>query len=73
MVLNLQIMFLILVSDIVVINLGKAESFPWLSQIAANYEEYEIKLLVFCYKSKVSDKSTSSDGHVGSVIMFMML
>lgn len=57
-------------SDIVVLNPGKAESFPWLSQIAANYEEYEIKQLMFCYKSKVSDNLTSSDGQVGSIIMF---
>ena len=57
-------------SDIVVINPGKAESFPWLSQIAANYEEYEIKQLMYCYKSKVSDNLTSSDGQVGSIIMF---
>lgn len=57
-------------SDIVVINPGKSESFPWLSQIAANYEEYEIKQLMFCYKSKVSDNLTSSDGQIGSIIMF---
>ena len=57
-------------SDIVIINPGKAESFPWLSQIAANYEEYEIKQLMYCYKSKVSDNLTSSDGQVGSIIMF---
>ena len=57
-------------SDVVVINPGKAESFPWLSQIAANYEEYEIKQLMYCYKSKVSDNLTSSDGQVGSIIMF---
>jgi len=57
-------------SDIIVINPGLSNSFPWLSQIAANYEEYEIKQLMYCYKSKVSDNLTSSDGQIGSIIMF---
>jgi hypothetical protein len=57
-------------STIVVINPGLAESFPWLSQVAANYEEYELKQCMFCYKSKVSDNLTSSDGQIGSILMF---
>ena len=57
-------------SDILTINPGLAQTFPWLSQIAANYEEFEIKQLMFCYKSKVSDNLTSSDGQIGSIIMF---
>jgi hypothetical protein len=57
-------------STIVVINPGLAESFPWLSQIAANYEEYQILQCMFCYKSKVSDNLTSNDGQIGSILMF---
>lgn len=33
------------------LNPGLEQSFPWLSQLAANYEEYEFIQLVFEFKS----------------------
>ena len=50
------------------INPGLQRTFPWLSQIAANFEEYEIKQLIFTYKSTVADFASSS-GQVGEIIM----
>lgn len=50
------------------INPGLERTFPWLSQIAQNYDEYEIKQLIFTYKSQVGE-FTSPTGQVGTVIM----
>jgi len=44
-------------------------SFPWLSQIAANYEEYEFLQLVFHFRSTTTDIGTSTTGQVGTVVM----
>jgi hypothetical protein len=59
------------VSDFVVqsfpINPGLEQTFPWLSQIAQNYEEYELKQCVFEFVSTVQDIN-SSNGQVGTVI-----
>jgi len=49
------------------INPALPETFPWLSQIAANYEEYTIKQLIFTFRSTVSD-FVASNGQVGTVI-----
>ena len=51
------------------INPGLAQTFPWLSQIAQNYDEYTIKQLMFSYRSVVSDIGTSTSGQVGTIIM----
>jgi hypothetical protein len=50
------------------LNPGLATSFPWLSQIAINFEEYEIVQLIYTFKSTVADFAASS-GQVGQVIM----
>lgn len=50
------------------INPGLERTFPWLAQIAANYEEYEIKQLIFTYRSTVADFAAAT-GQVGQVIM----
>jgi hypothetical protein len=50
------------------LNPGLADSFPWLSQIAINFEEYEIIQLAYTYKSTVADFAASS-GQVGQVVM----
>lgn len=50
------------------LNPGIQSTFPWLSQIAANYEEYEFIQLVFEYKSTI-DSSTAGDGQSGTVMM----
>lgn len=49
------------------LNPGLVSTFPWLSQIAQNYEEYSFEQLMFTYTSLLSE-STSS-GVIGSIIM----
>lgn len=49
------------------INPGLESTFKWLSQIASNYEEYEIKQLIFTYKSTVSQFQTTT-GTVGTIV-----
>lgn len=52
------------------INPGLWANFPWLSQIAANYEEYEFVQLMFEYRSTVDVSATSnSNGATGTIIM----
>lgn len=50
------------------LNPGLLESFPYLAQIAANYEEYEFIQLMFHFKSTV-DASISATGTTGTLIM----
>lgn len=51
------------------LNPGIESSFPWLSQIAANYEEYQFNQLVFSYRSTVTDIGNSTTGQCGTAIM----
>ncbi len=48
---------------------GRSSYFPWLSGIAANFEQYEFKQLMYCYRSTVSDIGNSSNGQVGTIVM----
>lgn len=61
------------VNDSFQLNPGDPGLFPWLSQIAQNYEEYEFQQLIFFYKSVASDTtiitSTASSSNLGTVIM----
>lgn len=50
------------------LNPGIEQTFKWLAQIAANYEEYEFVQLMFTFKSTVSDFQTST-GVVGQLLM----
>jgi len=50
------------------LNPGLEHTFPWLAQIAANYEEYEFIQLLFEFKSTVN-ASTGGDGQTGTIIM----
>lgn len=50
------------------LNPGLLENFPFLGQIAANYEEYEFLQLMFHFKSTV-DAAQSATGAVGTLIM----
>jgi len=43
--------------------------FPWLSQIACNYDEYEFVQLVFEYHPTINETSTASSGQSGTLIM----
>ena len=50
------------------INPALERTFPWLSQIAQNYTEYEFKQLIFTFKSTITDFN-SGTGQVGTLIM----
>lgn len=50
------------------INPGIERTFPWLSQVAANYEEYTLKQCIFTFRSTVTD-FVATNGQVGSIIM----
>lgn len=52
------------------LNPGNSNSFPQLSAIAQNFEEYEFVQLLFLFESKISDQLGGSNGQVGSLIMF---
>ena len=51
------------------INPGLEETFPWLAQIAQNYDEYTIHQLMFSYRSSIAPIGASGTGQVGTVIM----
>jgi len=52
-------------------NLNAADSycFPWLSQIAANYEQYEFEGLLFQFRSTSADALNSTNTALGSVML----
>lgn len=50
------------------LNPGLEATFPWLSQVAQNFEEYTFSQLIFTYRSTIADVN-SSNGQVGTVIM----
>lgn len=50
------------------INPGIERTFPWLCQVAENYEEYTLKQCIFTFKSTVTDYAAAT-GQVGQVIM----
>lgn len=51
-------------------NPGLNRMFPYLSQIAANFEEYEFIQMVVTYKPKLNPNLTTTNGQLGSVMMF---
>jgi len=50
------------------LNPALPQTFPWLSQLAANYDEYTIKQLIFTFRSTITD-FVASNGQVGTLIM----
>ena len=50
------------------INPGNATLFPWLAQIAQNYDEYKFHGLIFHYRSTSTD-NTSTNSQIGTLIM----
>jgi hypothetical protein len=50
------------------INPGLERTFPWLSQIAQNYQEYTFSQLIFTYKTTISDFN-SGTGQTGTLVM----
>lgn len=51
------------------LNPGVSSTFPWLSQIARNFEEYRFSGLVFEYKTLSVDAIAASTVNIGSVFM----
>jgi len=52
------------------LNPALLDNFPWLAQMAANYEEYEFEQLLFSYKSTVDANATNNNnGATGTIIM----
>lgn len=51
------------------LNPGLPSSFPYLSQIAQNYEEYTLHQCMFTYKSNIAPIGASGSGQVGEIIM----
>jgi len=49
------------------VNPGQAATFPWLANIAKNFEKYDFEFLDFVYKREVSEFATN--GQTGKVIM----
>lgn len=50
------------------INPGLEGTFPWLSQIAQNYDEYELLQCIFTYRSTTTDIGTTN-GQCGTIVM----
>ncbi|QMW68713.1 capsid protein [Crucivirus-234] len=51
------------------INPGLQLSFPWLANLAARFEEYELQGMLYEYKSMYSDAAVQTGGSLGTVIM----
>lgn len=51
------------------INPGLETTFPWLSQIAQNYDEYQIHQLIFTFRSTTTDIGSNTNGQCGTVVM----
>lgn len=51
------------------INPGLPSTFPWLSNMASQYEEYKIKGMIFEFKTMSSDALNSTNTALGQVIM----
>ena len=51
------------------INPGLEKSFRWLSQIAQNFDEYEMVQCIYTFKSTTTESGNQSNGQVGTVIM----
>lgn len=55
-------------STTIQINPGLEETFPWLSQVAANYDSYHLNQCIFTFKSTVAEFQTTT-GVVGDILM----
>lgn len=51
------------------INPGLEQTFPWLSQIAQNFDEYVMVQCIFTYRSTLTDVISDNNGQVGQVVM----
>ncbi|QMW68650.1 capsid protein [Crucivirus-94] len=51
------------------LNPGLVQTFPWLSQVAAGFEQYKINGMIWEFKSTSADSLSSTTTSLGSVIM----
>jgi len=51
------------------LNAANESTFPWLSQIAANYDQYEIQGILFEFRSTSGNAITSTNTALGTVMM----
>jgi len=51
------------------INAANASAFPWLSQIAANYEQYAVEGMIYEFRSTSANALNSTNTALGSVMM----
>lgn len=51
------------------LNPGQPGTYPWLAQIAANYEEYDIQGMLFSFNSTSGNSVASTNTTLGTVIM----
>jgi len=51
------------------INPGLVSSFPWLSAVAGNFEEYMISGMIYEFKTLSADYTTASSAALGFVVM----
>lgn len=51
------------------LNPGLQQNFPWLAQIAINYEEYDFLQLIFTYRSIIDIGNANTTGQSGSLVM----
>lgn len=56
-------------TQMLTINAGNEQTFPWLSSVASNFQQYEFKGLMFEFKSNAADALTSANVSLGSVLM----
>lgn len=56
-------------SESFLINAGNSKTFPWLSQLAENYEQFEIEGMIFEFKSTSSDALNSTNTALGTVML----
>lgn len=51
------------------LNPGDSNTFPWLSTVAQNFEQYELQGTLFAFKSMYSDAVINNSGSLGTVMM----
>lgn len=52
-----------------ILNVANEQTFPWVSQLAANYEQYEMQGLLFQFRSTSANALNSTNTALGSVMM----
>lgn len=55
--------------QIIPINPGLEKCFPWVSQIAANYNEFEMLQLIFTFQPTIVESNNTENGQVGQIVM----